>query len=1223
MNPLYHPGSFSDMQALSSSTTLNTAWPRTASREPFQDSNSRQHGSSNGSDLIQSISQVLTHGPAVEKTASLQLVEALRQTSLATQQAMELNEEQLLKLYSKSESLLPNGSRVRNLLWRMDSQRRVGLEKNSVEANDAMINWSNASHGALREPVQYQKPMASSNPFELGLLPLTAPQTAPLPPAGLERQRRRSSSHTIVGAEPPQQQQQQNAYPLGTAATLQPHQEERADHARRGKGGLAEMEDLELARPLELWDMALDPSLFWLAGNSSTWLQHNSTAEKQPGVAATQQSANEIAQLPFMAGPSHNQQQSQHVVVHDTQLIDARISAGAHGGPASNTASNTASTTAGRQPGTSALDLDLFLSPNSLLPHWPHESQATAEPGRQPAAGSSSTAKDGSKDLQGALLAAASSSAVHQPAADIAYALISHMRDADPAAAAIRKHSVAAGKASRNHHVLPAAVAMDDDMADTDFDEVDSVPDPESFVISSSDRPETFSVGASETLFADASVFAPGNALFLLDDFQQQRQQQQQNAAAQLCATSDNASEHESSEDNGDMDTGSSSAGDESDAPSDGRQQRQQQQRASAQAEGSTAAGAAGRKRTPVHNESDDDEEHNNMFYVDPNTLSSSGGMYFDDGGFTRFLRMHVDRQQHQHQQQHSGTGGAQRLRSGPMVTSSPIPSASAAASSASRPHAGGAAAAANGRQNVFSPAPTAVSGGLLLDSDLLANPATALGLSSSAFGSFLSPQTSTGQFPQQGLGMSSMVPPSPLSSALAPSLTAIPNTNPLMLPGSGQGPVIDSDPITAAFYSAFGLASAPPAVSLPASASAMHRPQPPSAPGLNPSAAAALASHLARQQLSSAAAAAAAAASMHSEGSNSARRDSRQSGLSGSAEHSASPIPLSSSSSRQRHQQQQQPRSRQSSLTVGHSASHNSDPQPLRRASSSTVTPSSEALQMLYFSQLASKAAATAAESTSALPRAATLATASSSLYGLAAANENIPRTIDPSAIDLPSAAASTNAEHIKAGSERPPLASAKRNRPSVADSSASAPKKLKTPSGSKEPGLHAQHTGDHKKAAADTKPAAADSAAKGGNNSNGHPLVCTNCSTTTTPLWRRDPEGKPLCNACGLFFKLHGVTRPLSLKTNVIKKRNRSSNKKPNGTSAPAPGKPTQPAMKPPAMRMGVPQALHSPSSAIRPAQPMHRPIQQQQQQRNSFYLSQQPSPDTPSVSAFNSKR
>ncbi|KAI9809284.1 MAG: hypothetical protein M1825_002575 [Sarcosagium campestre] len=72
-------------------------------------------------------------------------------------------------------------------------------------------------------------------------------------------------------------------------------------------------------------------------------------------------------------------------------------------------------------------------------------------------------------------------------------------------------------------------------------------------------------------------------------------------------------------------------------------------------------------------------------------------------------------------------------------------------------------------------------------------------------------------------------------------------------------------------------------------------------------------------------------------------------------------------------------------------------------------------------------------------------------------------------------------------------------------------------------------------------------------GGEQNGIPTTCTNCFTQTTPLWRRNPEGHPLCNACGLFLKLHGVVRPLSLKTDVIKKRNRGSgNTVPLGTAS-----------------------------------------------------------------------
>ncbi|KAJ8257780.1 hypothetical protein GJAV_G00189610 [Gymnothorax javanicus] len=58
-----------------------------------------------------------------------------------------------------------------------------------------------------------------------------------------------------------------------------------------------------------------------------------------------------------------------------------------------------------------------------------------------------------------------------------------------------------------------------------------------------------------------------------------------------------------------------------------------------------------------------------------------------------------------------------------------------------------------------------------------------------------------------------------------------------------------------------------------------------------------------------------------------------------------------------------------------------------------------------------------------------------------------------------------------------------------------------------------------------------------------------CANCHTSTTTLWRRNANGEPVCNACGLYFKLHNVNRPLTMKKDGIQTRNRkvsSKNKK-----------------------------------------------------------------------------
>ncbi|KAI0702798.1 hypothetical protein C8T65DRAFT_696864 [Cerioporus squamosus] len=87
-----------------------------------------------------------------------------------------------------------------------------------------------------------------------------------------------------------------------------------------------------------------------------------------------------------------------------------------------------------------------------------------------------------------------------------------------------------------------------------------------------------------------------------------------------------------------------------------------------------------------------------------------------------------------------------------------------------------------------------------------------------------------------------------------------------------------------------------------------------------------------------------------------------------------------------------------------------------------------------------------------------------------------------------------------------------------------------------------------------------------------------CYNCHTTATPLWRKDDEGKTVCNACGLYYKLHGSARPISMKSDVIRKRARHDARRGvgNGSSE------TPPSASPGASRRASPNAESTPTLA-----------------------------------------
>lgn len=52
---------------------------------------------------------------------------------------------------------------------------------------------------------------------------------------------------------------------------------------------------------------------------------------------------------------------------------------------------------------------------------------------------------------------------------------------------------------------------------------------------------------------------------------------------------------------------------------------------------------------------------------------------------------------------------------------------------------------------------------------------------------------------------------------------------------------------------------------------------------------------------------------------------------------------------------------------------------------------------------------------------------------------------------------------------------------------------------------------------------------------------VQCVNCMQTQTPLWRKNAQGEPVCNACGLYAKLHQKARPAAMRKTKIQRRRR----------------------------------------------------------------------------------
>ncbi|KAJ2219562.1 hypothetical protein IWW45_009306, partial [Coemansia sp. RSA 485] len=219
--------------------------------------------------LLRSMNQTLVQGPPINlQTSRQQMIESVCRTGLTetsngrTSTLVDgLDEEKLWRLYTRSENVLPNGSRARNLLWRMQSRQlkhtsvRYRLWTAGRDLQDAMRNiahknmekWpgtgigSTVLHGPLTESPKtaavsdyahalgkssdYKKPASSGSGRHTAVLSMPAKrQTETEASAETEMTlldfRRRSSSHTVAGTG----NDTSAMLGLESAATLQPQQ---------------------------------------------------------------------------------------------------------------------------------------------------------------------------------------------------------------------------------------------------------------------------------------------------------------------------------------------------------------------------------------------------------------------------------------------------------------------------------------------------------------------------------------------------------------------------------------------------------------------------------------------------------------------------------------------------------------------------------------------------------------------------------------------------------------------------------------------------------------------------------------------------------------------------------------------------------------------------------------------------------------------------------------